>query len=153
MYDLKQLQAHSEPVKEYLENAKEKTPRFQENLEKYRLEPEVVQKLKCHAGNAYIYAFSAEWCPDCYRNIPVLARMEKKAGIETRIFGHLMRDAKNNDKRWRIPPSPQEVEEFNVIKIPTMVVIDKKGEKLGEIIENPPEGKTLERAILEILES
>ena len=60
---------------------------------------------------------------------------------------------KNSGKRWRIPPSPEEVEVFDVVKIPSMYVLDMDGNHLGQIIENPPHGKSLERAILEILES
>ena len=100
-----------------------------------------------------IFAFSAEWCPDCYRNIPVLAKLEEETGLETRMFGHLMRDAKSPTRLWRIPPSPEEVEEFKVVKIPSMFILDKTGNKVGEIIENPPQGKTLEAAILAILEA
>ena len=119
----------------------------------YKLDEEIVIKLKCHSDKYKIYAFSAEWCPDCYRNIPVLAQIQEETGIKVRIFGHLMRDAENPNKRWRIPPSPAEVDLFDVVKIPSMYVFDKDGNKVGEVIENPPEGKTLEAAILDILES
>jgi hypothetical protein len=64
-----------------------------------------------------------------------------------------MRDAKSSTKRWRIPPSPAQVEEFDLVKIPSMYILDKEGNKVGEIIEDPPTGKTLEAAILDILES
>jgi thiol-disulfide isomerase/thioredoxin len=110
-------------------------------------------KLKCHSENNTIYAFSAEWCPDCYRHIPVLALIQEKTGLKTRIFGHLMRDAKNPNKRWRIPPSPEEVELFDLVKIPSIYMIDNQGNKVGEVIEHPPEGMTLEAAILAVLES
>ncbi len=68
-----------------------------------------------------------------------------------RVFGHLMRNVTDPDEKWAIPPSPPEVKAFNVIKIPLITVLNKEGEKLGEIIENPPEGQTLERALLDIL--
>ncbi len=153
MYDIKKLDANSEDVKKYIESSREKAPRFMERYGEYKLDEEIVSKLKCHSGNYKIYAFSAEWCPDCYRNIPVLAHLQEETGIKVRIFGHLMRDAKDSTKRWRIPPSPAEVDLFDVVKIPSMYVLDKKGNKVGEVIENPPAGKTLEVAILDILES
>lgn len=62
-----------------------------------------------------------------------------------------MRDPTKPKGYWRIPPSPLEVEEFTVRKISTIVVIDEKGEKTEEIIENLPEGKTLEEALLDII--
>ena len=64
-----------------------------------------------------------------------------------------MRDAKNPNKRWKVPPSPEEAELFDVVKIPSMYILDNQGNKMGEIIEHPPEGKTLEAAVLEILET
>ncbi len=97
--------------------------------------------------------FSAEWCPDCHRNVPILALLNREAGLEVRVFGHLMRDSKNDKRWWRIPPSPPEVDDFDVVKIPHIAVLDMKGEVVGEIIESPPEGKSLEQALLDIFES
>lgn len=153
MYDLEKLLKNSEDSKQYIEASMKNAPQFMERYESYTLEQEMVPKIKCHSSNYTIFAFSAEWCPDCYRNIPVLAKLQEATGLKTRIFGHLMRDAKSSSKRWRIPPSPVEVEEFDVVKIPSMYVLDKAGNMVGEIIENPPAGKTLEAAILAILES
>ena len=153
MYDLEKLVKHSEDIKHYIKSSQEKAPQFMERYRECKLEREMVMKINCHSDNYIIFAFSAEWCPDCYRNIPVLAKLQEATGLETRIFGHLMRDAKSSTKRWRIPPSPAEVEDFDVVKIPSMYILDKKGQKIGEIIENPPEGMTLEAAILAVLES
>ncbi len=153
MYNIEKLNADSEDVKEYIESSKEKAPQFMERYQAYELEKEVATKIKCHSDKYTIYAFSAEWCPDCYRHIPVLAHIQEETGLKTRIFGHLMRDAKSSTNRWRIPPSPEEVEEFDLVKIPSMYILDKTGNKVGEIIEHPPTGMTLEAAILKILES
>ncbi|MBC8225017.1 hypothetical protein H8E65_10535 [Candidatus Bathyarchaeota archaeon] len=68
-------------------------------------------------------------------------------------MGRIMRDANDPDERWRVPPSPPEVKEFNVLKIPHIAVLDPRGEELGAVIENPPEDKTLEEALLTILEA
>jgi hypothetical protein len=62
-----------------------------------------------------------------------------------------MRDAKSNTRKWAVPPSPPEVEEFNVPKIPLIVVLKKDGEKVGEIVENPSPGKTVEQALFDIM--
>ena len=153
MYDIDKLNQHSEDVKEYIQSSKENAPQFMERYDSYKLDNEVATKIKCHSGKYTIYAFSAEWCPDCYRHIPVLAHIQEETGLKTRILGHLMRDAKSSTKRWRIPPSPAEVEEFDLIKIPSMYILDKAGNKVGEIIEHPPTGMTLEAAVLKILES
>ena len=153
MYDLEYLKGCGEDVLEYIEASKEKAPQYMERYASYELDKEVSTKIACHKDNYTVIAFSAEWCPDCYRNIPVLAHIQEKTGLKTLVFGHLMRDAKNPNRLWACPPSPVQVDEFKVVKIPHMFVLNNKGEVEGEIIENAPEGKTLERAILDILES
>jgi thiol-disulfide isomerase/thioredoxin len=153
MYELEKLVENSEDVKYYIDSSKEKTSRFIEQYNSYILDREEVTKIRCHSDKYMIIAFSAEWCPDCYHNIPILAQLQEQAGLITRVFGHLKRDAKKSGNRWRIPPSPVEVEDFNVGNIPSMYVLDKAGNQVGQIIENPPRGKSLEAAILDILES
>jgi thiol-disulfide isomerase/thioredoxin len=153
MYDLDHLNECSYDVKDYIEASKEKAPQYMERYDEYTLDKEVATKIQCHAENYTVIAFSAEWCPDCYRNIPVLAHIQEQTGLKTRVFGHLMRDAKNPNKLWACPPSPVQVEEFKVVKIPTMYILSNEGELEGTIVENAPEGQTLERAILNILES
>jgi len=153
MHDLDKIRAASEPVMEYVEASKEKAPRLHEQYETYRLDDEAVVKIRYYSDRYLVVVFSAEWCPDCHRNVPILALLSRQAGLEIRVFGHLMRDTKKDERRWRIPPSPPEVDDFDVVKIPHIAVLDMKGEVVGEIIENPAEGKSLEQALLDIFES
>lgn len=152
MHDLDKIRVSSESVLDYVEACREKAPRLYEQYETYRLDEEVVTKIRCHSDRVIVVVFSAEWCPDCHRNVPILALLNRETGLEVRVFGHLIRDAKKGS-RWRIPPSPPEVDDFDVVKIPHIAVIDMNGEVVGEIIENPPEGKTLEQALLDIFET
>ena len=153
MHDLKALRANSEPVEDYLAAPSDATDAFTQRLQEYELDPVVTENLKAYARKAYIFSFSAEWCKDCKRNVPVLRLIQDATGIEARVLGHIMRDPKNPSERWRIPPSPPEVKDFNVVNIPHIVVLDAQGNELGAVIENPPIEKTLEETILEILES
>jgi len=143
---------NSEPISQYLENTLKKTNKFQEQYNSYKTNKNTIEKLKKYSEDVLIYCFSAEWCPDCSRNVPVLAHISSETGIEARVFGHLMRDAKNNTRIWACPPSPQEVNMFQIKKIPTFIIVNREGEEIGRIIEDPPEGKTLEEAILDLLE-
>ena len=107
--------------------------------------------MKKKAKDYIVVAFSAEWCPDCMKNVPVLGMLSEATSLEVRVFGHMMRDAKSNTRRWAIPPCAPEVKEFGVVKIPLIVVLNKAGEKIGEVVENPPQGKTLEQSLLDIM--
>ncbi len=150
-HELEAIRSNSESVADYLKSSEEKTPKFTERKTTYKLDKDTIEKIKAYTGSAVVVVFSAEWCPDCYRNVPVLSLISEETGLEVRVFGHLMRNVKDPDEKWAIPPSPPEVKAFNVIKIPLITVLNEDGEKLGEIIENPPEGQTLERALLDIL--
>jgi thiol-disulfide isomerase/thioredoxin len=151
MYDIHKLRRKSEPVQDYMVGSYEAAPKFIENYNSYVLDLKVAEKLEKFVKDVIIFVFSAEWCSDCIRNIPILAHLNNKIGLEVNVFGHIMKDAKGNKERWRIPPSPEEVKDFDVIKIPLVVVLNEKGELLGKIVENPPKGKSLEEAILDIL--
>ena len=152
-YDLTRLRENSEGIANYLSAVSGEAPAFAKRKIEYRLNENVTGEMKRHSGEAVVIVFSAEWCPDCHRNVPVLGLLSEATGLDVRVFGRLKRDVKNPEKRWRIPPSPAEVREFNVVKIPLVVVLNKEGEKIGEIVENPPEGKSLEEALLDILEN
>ena len=158
MHDLDALRASSEPVEEYIAAPSAATEAFTQRLQKYELDPLVTEKLKAYAEKAHIFVFSAEWCKDCKRNVPVLKLIQDATGIPVRVLGHVMRDAKNPnprtpDEKWKFPPSPPELKEFNAFNIPNIVVLDADGNDLGAVIENPPREKTLEEALLDILEA
>ncbi len=150
-YDLASIKAHSELVHSYVSEKTQATEAFATRKAEYKLDTEATKELKNLAKGYTVVVFSAEWCPDCKRNVPVLDLLSEAAGLEVRVFGHIMRDAKSSTRKWAVPPSPPEVEEFGVTKIPFIVVLDKNGDKVGEIIENPPPDKTLEQALLDIL--
>lgn len=150
-YDLSKIRRNSEAIKTYVSTKNGATEIFSKRKTEYKLQQSVVKDLKEYADKAVVIVFTAEWCPDCHRNVPVLDLISDATGLETRAFGHIMRDAKSTTRKWAIPPSPKEVEDFNVIKIPYIVVLTQEGEILGEIVENPPPGKTLEQTLLEII--
>ena len=110
-----------------------------------------INYLKKFANDYVIVVFSAEWCKDCAANIPVLALISEATGLEVRIFGGLKKDPLSHTRKWRIPPSPQEVETFQVGKIPLIIVFDKEGKDIGRIIENPREKPTMEEELVKII--
>ena len=150
--DLGRIRKRSEGVHEYVSAPSKAKDAFDKRRAEYELDAAVTKELKKKAKNYVTLVFSAEWCPDCMRNVPVLDMLAEATGLEVRAFGHIMRDAKSNTRKWAVPPSPPEVDEFNVPKIPLIVVLKKDGEKAGEIVENPPPGKTLEQALLDIMQ-
>jgi thiol-disulfide isomerase/thioredoxin len=150
-HNLEKLRENSQTVKDYLASTAETAPGFAKRTAEYNLNERATKELRERAEGAVVVVFSAEWCKDCRRNVPVLGLIAEATDLEVRVFGHLMRDIKDPDELWSIPPSPQEVKEFDVVKIPLISVLDGNGEKIGEIVENPLEGQSLEEALLDIL--
>jgi len=126
--------------------------KFSERKKTYQLNEETVQKLRSYAKDVVIVVFSAEWCKDCAANVPVLALLAEKTGVNVRVFGGLTTDPLNPKEKWRVPPSPPEVKTFNVQKTPHIIIFDKQGKQLGTIIENPKPENTLEEEILHIIQ-
>ncbi len=151
-YDVAKIRKNSESVHDYVSEPSKAKEIFDKRRTEYKLDATAVKELKKKTRDYFVVAFSAEWCPDCIKNIPVLEILAEATGLEVRVFGHIMRDAKSNTRKWAVPPSPPEVYEFNVSKIPLIVILRKDGELTGEIVENPPSGVTVEKALLDLME-
>jgi len=146
--DLLEVRRKTVSINQYMESLKQPfREKFFTRKQTYKPKQQTLNELKRFADKYLIIAFSAEWCKDCATHIPVLALISEATGLEVRIFGGLMKDALSNAKKWRIPPSPPEVEIFNVDKIPLIIVAEASGEEVGRIIENP-NASTLEEEIL-----
>jgi thiol-disulfide isomerase/thioredoxin len=150
--NLSEIRKKTVSVEQYLDSLEEPfRERFLTRKQTYTLNQEAVNQLKKVADKYVIVAFSAEWCKDCAVNIPVLALISEATESEVRIFGGLKKDSLSHTRKWRIPPSPQEVETFQVDKIPLIIVFDKEGKDIGKIIENPREKPTLEEELIQII--
>ncbi|MDH5788842.1 MAG: hypothetical protein OEZ40_11180 [Candidatus Bathyarchaeota archaeon] len=82
-----------------------------------------------------------------------MALISEATGFEVRIFAGLKKDSLNPKRKWRIPPSPPEVETFNVDKIPLILIFNSEGKEIGRITENPTHTPTLEEELYEIIRS
>jgi thiol-disulfide isomerase/thioredoxin len=137
-------------VNEYINSLEDFREKFLTRKEAYKLNHEITNRLKQFAKNYFVVAFSAEWCKDCAANIPILALISEATSLEVRVFGGLKKDPLSRTRKWRIPPSPPEVETFSVDKIPLIIVFDMEGNEIGRVIENPKE-PTLEAELLKII--
>jgi hypothetical protein len=100
-----------------------------------------------------IVAFSATWCKDCAVNIPVLALLSEVTGLEIRVFRGIKKDSLSPLHKWRIPPSPPEIESFKIDKLPSILIFDIAGNEMGRIVEAPKLLPTLEQELLETIKT
>lgn len=150
--NLSEIRMRTVSASDYISNLEEPfREKFLERKQTYQSNQEAISQLRASAGNYVIIAFSAGWCKDCAVNIPVLAVINEASGLEVRVSGGLKKDPLSQEHKWRIPPSPQEAETFNVEKIPLIIVADREGREIGRIVENPAYQPTLEQELCEII--
>jgi len=150
--NLSEIRKRACPVTQYIESLEQPFhEKFIARKQLYQLKKEALNKLKKFANKYLILVFSAEWCIDCTANVPVLALISEKTGLEVRVLGGLKKDPLSTERKWRIPPSPPEVDIFRVDKIPLIILFDKEGNEVGRVVENPREKPTLEEELLKII--
>ena len=125
--------------------------KFLERKESYQTEADALGALRQRAAGFFVLAFSAQWCADCAKNIPVLALISEATGLEVRVFGGIKTAPLSRDTRWAIPPSPPEVLSFGVEKLPWIVLYDRQSREIGKIIENPTHTASIEEELLHLL--
>ena len=153
MVDLDDVRKRSQTAKEYISSLEEKWKESQlEEYRNYSLDNEAVRRLREYVDRITIVSIGASWCKDCRKAIPVLRKLEEEIGLEIRIFGSVKSAPLDPDHQWAIPPSPPEVDEWNVTAIPWIVIFDKEGNKVGTIIEKPKYKQTLEDELLHLIQ-
>lgn len=152
--NLSDVRKRTVSANEYIESLEQPfRQNFLSQKQTYQLNTEALNQLRRIMEKHVIIAFSAVWCKDCASDIPVLALLSEEAGAEVRVFGGLKKDPLNPKRKWRIPPSPPEVEAYEIEKLPTIIVVDAEGWEKGRIVEKPTRMPTLEQEICEIIKS
>jgi thiol-disulfide isomerase/thioredoxin len=152
--DLSEIRRRTVSATEYIYSL-DRVPRelFLARKRTYLLQPEAVEVLHKSVDDFVVVAFSASWCKDCAEQIPVLALISEVTGLEVRIFGGVKKDPLNHVSKWRIPPSPPEIVELHVDKLPAIVVFETDGNEVDRIEERPKKMPTLEQELCEIVKS
>jgi len=88
---------------------------MRENYKKYEPKLDALNELELKANGYFFVVFCAEWCKDCKTNVAYFAKMIKlKPSIKGVFFKGLKSAPKDPDVRWRVPPSPPEVNDFDL---------------------------------------
>jgi thiol-disulfide isomerase/thioredoxin len=149
MVDLESVRTRTQSVNEYVSGLDDKWRDSQLNeYRHYNLDEDVINGLRDYTDKIMVVSIGASWCKDCRKAIPVLMKLEEEIGLEVRVFGSVKTDPLNPNRQWKTPPSPPEVEEWNVTAIPWIVIFDKQGNRINTIIEKPKYKTTLEAELL-----
>lgn len=125
--------------------------KFLQSQVAYQPNRQALGEIKKLADRYFVLAFSAQWCKDCSRNIPVLGLVSGATGLEVGVLGGIKTDPLSKDCRWAVPPSPPEVLSFCVEKLPWIVLYDQQGKEVGKIVENPEHTGSIEEELLHFM--
>ncbi|TFG27436.1 hypothetical protein EU528_12870 [Candidatus Thorarchaeota archaeon] len=154
MIDFEEIRKRTTTIKGYIDALPDKDKDIvMEAYEEYTVKDDVVDELRGIMKGLKVVIFSAPWCGDCKRAMPVMLHLDEKIGLDAMVFGEIKTDPLNKDIQWKVPPSPPEINEWGVKAIPWFVFFDAGGNKVGTLIEKPTVKETLEEEILYILKS
>jgi len=154
MVDLDDIKSRTTSVRDYIDGLKEQDKeKFLEVYNNYKLDSVVVDDLKDYLRDLTVVVFSAAWCGDCKRAMPVMLQIEEQLGLEVLVFGNIKTAPLDPDRQWAVPPSPPEIDEWGVTAIPWFNFYDADGNLVATIIEKPMVKETLEAEMLHVLKN
>lgn len=154
MVDFKDIKSRTTNVQGYIDGLSDKDKDILiETYNEYKLDSAVVDDLRDIVKDMTVVVFSAAWCGDCKRAMPVMLHLEEQLGLEVMVFSKIKTAPLDPDIKWAVPPSPPEANEWGVTAIPWFVFFDSTGNKVGTLIEKPTVKDTLEAEILHILKN
>ena len=153
MPSLEDIEKNSVGCCDYLENM---SPAyrggFQRQRDDYKVNPEALEKLKKYLDEFSIVVLFADWCMDARRAVPVLAIIEEQTGKKILARGGMTKPPYGSDKFWAVPPSPKEVDTFEITSSPTILIFNKEGEEIGRIKTRQKMTPSIEEEIVKIIE-
>jgi thiol-disulfide isomerase/thioredoxin len=125
---------------------------FLRQKDEYSLNPKALEKLKVLCKDYTCAILYADWCGDSRRALPVLALIEEQTGKKVLALGGMTKPSYGSNKLWAVPPSPPEVEIFEVTSSPTILIFNRQGEEIGRIKTRQRLTPTIEEEIVKIIE-
>ncbi len=124
---------------------------FKNGVEDYQIKEDVLAKIAeiVKTKRFAIRVFAADWCKDTRKAMPALSIIAIRIpDIDLKILGGIKNVPFDSNIRWMVPPSPPEVDTFDIRAIPTIIVFDKNGEEIGRMVERPEATESIEEEIL-----
>lgn len=118
----------------------------------YNLNKDAVDILRSLKDSYRFIVFFADWCGDSRKAVPVLSLLEKELDIRIVALGGMTKPPYGSDRFWAIPPSPYEIETFDIRSSPTIIVFKATGEEVGRMKTRPRMTSTVEEELIWIIE-
>jgi thiol-disulfide isomerase/thioredoxin len=154
MIDFDDIRGRTTTVKGYIDALREKDKDIvMEAYEEYSIKQDIVDELRTIMKGMKVIVFSAPWCGDCKRAMPVLLHLEEMLNLDIMVFGTIKTAPLDPKVQWAVPPSPPEINAWGVKAIPWFIFYNDAGEEVGVLIEKPKVKDTLEEEILYVLKN
>lgn len=115
---------------------------FDFGYDEYEVDAESVNQLKKLLKKVRVKCFMGTWCGDSREQVPIFYRILDNADFN---YKNLEMITVNRSKK-----TPDNLQKgFDIIKVPTFIFYNKKGEEIGRIVEYPRE--TVEADMIKIL--
>ena len=119
----------------------------------YKLNDSAVEKLREYSDKYEFVVLFADWCGDARKAVPALAQLEIELDIKIRALGGMTKPGFGSDKFWAVPPSPVEVDTFDIRSSPTIIIFRKDTrEEVGRILTKPKQTPTIEEEIVKVID-
>jgi len=127
--------------------------RWLDEFGRYKLNDDAVTKLKDYTEDYEFVIIFADWCGDARKAVPALAHLEVELEIKIRALGGMTKPGFGSEKFWAVPPSPREVDTFDIRSSPTIIIFRKSnGEECCRIKTKPKMTPTMEEEIVKVIE-
>jgi len=125
---------------------------FKDTVKETQVKEDIITQIAeiVKSKNVAIRIFVADWCKDTRNAFPAISHIVNQIPeIDLTLLHGIKNDPFDKNVRWKVPPSPPEVDTFDLRKIPTLIIFDKtSGEEVGRMIERPEATETVEEEIL-----
>ncbi|MHA1862484.1 MAG: thioredoxin family protein [Candidatus Thorarchaeota archaeon] len=125
---------------------------FLRQKNKYKLNPDAIEKLAKNSEDYRIVIIFADWCGDARRAVPVMTLIEAETGQKISALGGMKKPPYGSDKFWAVPPSPVEVDIFEITSSPTILIFNSQGDEVGRIKTRQKMTPSIEQEIVKIIE-
>jgi len=153
MVMLSEVQSDAPDCGEYIETMSQMYKGgFLRQRNEYKLNPKAIEKLGAFSEDYRIVIVFADWCGDARRAVPVMSLIEVETGQKISALGGMKKPPYGSGKSWDVPPSPVEVDIFEITSSPTILIFNQQGEEVGRIKTRAKMTPTIEQEIVKVIE-
>lgn len=127
---------------------------YKRQKQEYKLNQDAIDQLAKISKDYTIVIIFGDWCGDARRAVPVMSLIEEETGLRIAALGGMTKPpyGSGSGKFWAVPPSPEEVDTFEITSSPTVLIFNNEGEEIGRIKTRAKMTPSMEQEIVKVIE-